>query len=66
MDNLRTAADVHNNTNENEILIIPKKKIITIINILKIIKNRLENMIPMEDNRYITNTADIALEDYSM
>ena len=65
MDNssLETAEVVNNrneNTNENEILLIQKKKIIKIITVLNILKNRLENMIPMEDNPSTTNTTDIA------
>lgn len=62
--NLETAEVVNNrnenrNENENEILLIQKKKIIKIITVLKILKNRLENMLP-EDNPSITNTTDIA------
>lgn len=65
MDNssLETAEVVNNrneNTNENEILLIQKKKIKKIITVLNFLKNRLENMIPMEDNPSTTNTTDIA------
>ena len=65
MDNssLETAEVVNNrneNTNENEILLIQKKKIKKIITVLNFLKNRLENMIPMEDNQSTTNTTDIA------
>ena len=50
-NNIGTAeVDNNRNENENEILIIQKKKILKIINILNILKNRLQNIILTENN----------------